>query len=109
MKKFLFLFFVILVLFNVLNIIDKITTYYAINLGFVELNPRTIELFNSIGLLPTLLFQVYVFLVFSLLLFLIVTNFSNRIKHLDKFATIPILFLIIPYLDAVIDNIRWLI
>ena len=109
MKKPFIFFFVVLILFNVLNIIDKITTYYGVKQGFWEQNIITAKFFGIIGILPTLILQVFIGLISSLLIYLVIINISIKIKHIDKIIALPIIFLSLIYFEAVINNTRLLL
>ncbi len=69
------------VIFNSLNALDKITTYIALKLGFVELNSITVSMVDSYGLLSTMLVQFFIGFIASLSIYLIyiyaLADFSN--------------------------------
>ena len=109
MKKALFLFFVILIMFNILNIIDKITTYYGIKQGFWEQNVITSKYFNLIGVLPTLALQFFLGLIASFSIFLAINYLSKRANYITKLAIIPTIFISLIYFEAVINNMRLLL
>lgn len=109
MKKPLFILFFVLVFFNILNIIDKTTTYFGIKNGFVEINSRAAYLFNSLGLVQTLLFQIYVIFTASFLVFLIAIHFSEKIKNIGHFISVPTLLISAIYIVPVINNVRLLL
>ena len=108
MKFFLFL-FLLLVVFNILNVIDKVTTYYGIQQGLGEYNARVSYFFNNYGLLPMTIFQIFFLIVSSILIYLSIIKISERIKSAPTITTIPIMFLIGTYFNAVINNVRLLI
>ena len=109
MKKALFLFFVILIVFNILNVIDKITTYYGIKQGFIELNQRSLVLIDSFGLLFTRFLFVFVGIISSIALYLGISKLSNKIKHIEQISVIPLIFLIGIYINAINNNLRLII
>mgnify|MGYP001561687074 CR=1 len=106
MKKFLFLFLVVLIVFNILNIIDKITTYIGVTNGLGESNQRILYFFNNYGFLSVTIFQILFVLFSSTLIYLSVYKISERLKYFSLAFTIPILFLINIYSKAVINNLR---
>lgn len=109
MKKALFLFFVILIIFNTFNAIDKITTYYGIKQGFWEQNVITSKYFNLIGVLPTLALQFFLGLIASFSIFLAIKQLSNKLNHIIKLTIIPTIFISLIYFEAIINNMRLLL
>jgi len=111
MKKIslLALFFFLLVVFNILNIVDKVTTYYGIQLGLGEQNVITIKFFNLIGILPTLILLTFVGVIASLSIYSSIVKLSPKIKHIEKIFILPTIFLSLIYFEAVINNMRLLL
>lgn len=109
-KIFFSLFLLFLIVFNLLNIIDKVTTYTAMSQGgFIELNQRAVYFFNLYGLLPAIIVQLVVVIAGSTLLYFGINKLSEKVKYIHLYASIPFVFLIVTYSEAVINNIRWLI
>lgn len=97
-----------LLVFNILNFFDKLTTYIAMNLGgFIELNSKAVHYFSTYGLLQGILLQFVVGLIFSILIFYITLKFLKLV-----YLRIPIImgyfYVIINYSIAVFGNIYYL-
>lgn len=108
-KPLLIFFFVSLVIFNILNVIDKITTYYGIKQGFIELNSKSMVLINTLGLILSQFLFIFIGIIASISFYLGIKKLSEKIANLDKIIIVPILFLIGIYTEAIINNIKWLL
>ena len=106
MKKSFLSLLVVLVLFNVLNIIDKVTTYIGMNMGFGELNKQVVFLFSQYGLLLTSVLQIVLVIGCSIIFYGLIKKLSERVKIIYPISIIPLLFLIASYSGAVINNMR---
>ena len=97
-----------MIIFNILNFLDKLTTYFGMKLGFIELNSRATYLFENYGLLQGILLQFFVALLGSIFIYFVIVK-SLRFLVIQ----IPILFgyliITINYLLAVISNIYYLV
>jgi len=98
--------FSLLVSFNILNVLDKSLTYLALNNGFIETNTRIVYWIKSIGLFPTMAMQVLVVGIFSILIFYLTIKTLPKIKQV---LSVPLGYLNLNYLLAVISNVRWII
>lgn len=94
-----------LILFNVINVADKITTYFGINQGFYETNKITVELIQKYGLLNTVLIKITLTIIFSIMIYTQYKKVPVALRNILKYGTFSIIVL---YSFALINNIYWL-
>lgn len=97
-----------LVFFNILNFIDKVTTYFGMRIGLGEANLKTIYFVDTIGN-PFFVISILFVLIASISIYYSINKISEKIKYANPFITIPVIFLIGFYLFAVVNNFRLLI
>lgn len=105
-KIFLFL---TLLFFNVLNIIDKTTTYFGMQKGFIELNNKSVQFMAKYGVLFNAIFKIFLVLSCSILIYIGIRKLSEKIKYINPITSLLSSFLIGFYFVAVVNNIGWLI
>ena len=97
-----------IIVFNVLNFLDKLTTYFGMRMGFIEMNDIASNLFSEYGLLSGILIQFFVAMVGSIAIYFVL------VKSLKFLAVhIPIIlgyaYITINYLLAVASNVYYLV
>ena len=96
---------IFLISFNILNIADKITTYFGIKYGFYELNNITFALVQKYGLSNAITLKIMLGLILSIIIYLQYKKVPNVFRNFLKYGTF---FIIMSYSFAVINNIYWL-
>ena len=89
--------------FNIINLIDKVTTYIGLNLGFYELNMVTNNLIVSIGLTSTLILQFSVGLIMSVGLYFAIKKVMRFMVPKISFF-VGYIFVMVNYIFAVVSN-----
>lgn len=95
-----------LIIFNIFNVIDKITTYIGVSSGFIETNTRMVHWFNILGVLPTVIIQTFIVAVCSFGVYFAITR---GLTFLKKALIVPNSYLISNYFLAIVSNVRCLI
>lgn len=95
------------IIFNLLNFLDKLTTYFGMQMGFIEQNNIASNLFYEYGLLQGVLIQFFVAMAGSIIIYFVL------IKSLKFLAVrIPMLlgyvYVTINYFLAVVSNVYYL-
>ena len=106
----------ILIILNILNVADSITTYIGMHGPFYETNNFAVLLFSNFGFLWGNIIKVALVLAFSVLLYSFIkrlndapAKFSSYIKTTNYIYFITMGLISVNFLFAVISNARLLI
>ena len=98
----------LLIGFNILNFFDKLTTYFGMNFGFVEMNDKASYYFSTIGLSRGIFLQFFVAMIGGIIIYYAMIKFLKLLS-----IRIPVIlgwfYITINYLLAVISNIHYLV
>lgn len=97
-------------LFNMFNVIDKVLTYIALkNPSASELNPITSYTIGNIGIIVSMVLYIIIILVVSYFIYKIM---DNKRLILERYNMIPekfFLYLNVGFCVIIINNVYWLL
>ena len=96
----------VIILFNLLNLIDKVTTYFGLRKGFVESNQITINLITSYGIANAMILQFIMGVIVSFVIYFIIKIFQDYKYTLSTIGGFS--YLSVAYFMALINNISLL-
>jgi len=116
MKRFnLKVLFYVLIVLNIINLIDVITTHIGMNKGFIEQNNLYAYLFQTIGLTQSMIVRVLSIILFSVIFYKLVEYYCkdslrrfNESIRIGYIYTIPLIVITINFTLAIINNIKLL-
>jgi len=102
-----------LIVLNIINIIDAVTTYIGIGFrGFIEQNNLYAYLFQSIGMMPSTVLKLIIIPLFSIIMYKITKHYCedslerfNESVRIGTIYTIPTMLITLNFSRAIINNL----
>jgi len=106
-----------LIVLNIINIIDAVTTYIGVGFrGFIEQNNLYASLFQNIGMLPSTVLKLATIPLFSIIMYKITKYYCedslekfNESIRIGTIYTIPAMIITLNFSRAIVNNIMLLV